>query len=405
MLLVLLFFVILIIIIILGVQWYYMEYHNYNHEGPVTSNKTQRLIHFQGHPNESHSLMITQLCNHYNTISSLVKGIPECATRTLANLINLHAVRGNLKDGVLDVETAMVGPLTYYGFIDPKDSHTIVKDIYHRHKISLPLPTKGKLIDKSVRLNIECISGILLKNSDKIYVDENLLVIDSLFKNPGLLNTELDFLDLVVISDAYLYDLSPYHAQLVPNNEPFNFNQKLINNYEHAQHKLRVISYYYGPRYVSEYLMKGNGIFVETHDFIQAITPLYTTCYGYVILGKKHSTTDAEFIAITIPYGYTLLVEPQALHGDSNLVGLYMMAMTGNHTAMSTADTVYLRNRSGNPLPINFIDSFPILNFHMQPLITSNKLSLNDVKKLESEIISQITDPMVVNPIVLNIFK
>ena len=30
--------------------------------------------------------------------------------------------------------------------------------------------------------------------------------------------------------------------------------------------------------------------------------------------------------------------------GDSTLHGLYMMAMTGNHTAMATANTVFLKH-------------------------------------------------------------
>ncbi len=46
-----------------------------------------------------------------------------------------------------------------------------------------------------------------------------------------------------------------------------------------------------------------------------------------------------ELIAVAVPFGFTLLVEPYCIHGDSSLTGLYMMAMTGNHRAMGTADT------------------------------------------------------------------
>lgn len=47
-----------------------------------------------------------------------------------------------------------------------------------------------------------------------------------------------------------------------------------------------------------------------------------------------------------MPYGTTLLVEVGCIHGDSTLTGTYSMAMTGDHEAMATADTVYLKNRT-----------------------------------------------------------
>ncbi len=38
-------------------------------------------------------------------------------------------------------------------------------------------------------------------------------------------------------------------------------------------------------------------------------------------------------------------MEPQCIHGDSNLFGVYSMAMTGSHYAMATADSVFLKNK------------------------------------------------------------
>lgn len=49
-------------------------------------------------------------------------------------------------------------------------------------------------------------------------------------------------------------------------------------------------------------------------------------------------------MAVPIPFGYTMLVEPHAIHGDSCMRGMHMMSMTGDHHAMGTADTVYLKN-------------------------------------------------------------
>ena len=53
-----------------------------------------------------------------------------------------------------------------------------------------------------------------------------------------------------------------------------------------------------------------------------------------------------ELVACPIPYGTTLLVDAGCIHGDSTLIGTYSMAMTGNHEAMATADTVYLKNQT-----------------------------------------------------------
>lgn len=398
-------FFIIILVIMLIIYVYYVETHPYTKTGPITTMNTQRLIYFQGHPKQNGSMMITQICDQYQTISLLIKGIPECASRTLSNLVNLHAVRGNLIDGILDLDSAMIGPLKYYGYIDPHDTHTIIDGIYHRDHISVREidSTNG---DSKLLPVIDTYSLIGEWNSN--IPDDGTLATDSIFKRNGFLNTQLDYLTLPVLTDPHLYDLSSFAIQIVKNNTPFSFNQKLIKQYPHAQHKLRVITYYYGPNYVSNYLMNNNGVFIEKHDFIQAITPLHNTCGGYVIVGRERDS-KLELLAVTIPFGYTLLVKPRAIHGDSNLVGLYMMAMTGNHTAMATADTVYMKNKYGTPLQIYFNDTTqqPKLDLprEYQPLITSNKMTFDELKNRERELIVNISDPYVINPVVYNIYK
>jgi hypothetical protein len=49
-------------------------------------------------------------------------------------------------------------------------------------------------------------------------------------------------------------------------------------------------------------------------------------------------------IAVPIPFGCTLIVEKGSIHGDSNLKGLYAMAMTCDHNLMNTADAVFMRS-------------------------------------------------------------
>jgi len=209
-------------------------------------------------------------------------------------------------------------------------------------------------------------------------------------------------------------NLSKFSAQLVKNNEPFAFNQSLIQKYKHAQHKLRIITYNYGYKYVDNYLVPDTGIFIEKHEFIQAITPMNSECSGFVILG--HITNNfLELIAVSIPFGYTLLLEPWAIHGDSTLRGMYMMAMTGNHSAMQTADTVFLKNKitrkniviysneSSNKFSNESSNKYPnsnIINKMDDILLTSDKMSLEKLKKCD-KILKQTINTTInkINPI------
>ncbi len=183
-----------------------------------------------------------------------------------------------------------------------------------------------------------------LRRTDSLKVDPS---VDSLFDHPGILALNGKELAIPLLLSAYRYDLTSFGVQMVRNDSTFCFTPKRLDAYRHAQHKLRIVTYHYGDRYVPDYLMPGNGIFIERHDFIQAITPMTKQCGGFVMIGRDNTVGGGiELLAVEIPFGYTLLVEPQALHGDSAMYGTYMMAMTGNHHAMGTADTVFLKDAS-----------------------------------------------------------
>lgn len=185
--------------------------------------------------------------------------------------------------------------------------------------------------------------------------------------------------------------------------------------------------------------MKGNGVFIERHDFIQSITPMLPSCHGYVLLGRmipseeetkremgeedeeivieseekkekgegkrrgdksrrgdERTKETLELIAVRIPYGYTLLVEPQCIHGDSTLIGMYVMAMTGKHTAMGTADTVYCKeSQHKKNVKVIFTEeeeareinakafSVTSLPFSIRPILTSKEIPLRSVKEID----------------------
>ena len=92
-----------------------------------------------------------------------------------------------------------------------------------------------------------------------------------------------------------------------------------------------------------------------------------------------------ELVACPIPYGTTLLVDAGCIHGDSTLTGTYSMAMTANHEAMATADTVYLKNRSTR-LNAKVMTSPVVPPPRSPPVRGSNFLMTSDEKPL-SELI------------------
>jgi hypothetical protein len=406
-----------------------------------TSTIPKRIIYFRGHSEEPGSALITRVCKNYETISALFTG--ESATRTLLNLYNLHTVRGILDPETrrLQLESSMSGPHHYYGFIMPTNAHTITFNPYNKqpvfhshgeqfislvkqHKLFIPTDSNIiKLTDYNWFSGDKLPTAIKLKynlehtqTKDKYILQKNLVdtkkatllnIYDSLFDNPGILEVKEPTLAFNVITNAYDYDLSVYRVQVVKNNTPFAFNQSLVRTHKHAQHKLRVVTYNYGSQYLRNYLMSankdcdgsGSGIFIERHEFIQSITPMSPSCGGYVIVGRENYHTHIlELIAITIPYGYTLLIDVGAIHGDSCLTGMYMMAMTGNHEAMQTADTVFLKNTdtAKNTVISTDINIYKELKLSINKdiLMTSNKITKDSLvladEKLKKEIYNTV---------------
>ncbi len=309
-----------------------------------------RLIYFNGLADDPNGAMVCKLFANYYTVSELHK--LEAATRTLSNLYNLHATRGILGPHGLEFKTSMTGPHHYGGFIYPTDWHTIDTASMTYRKVEPPLsvPALEELPDEYKKRfasgTYEWKSGRSLA-SELIDVDTGKpvtagLTADSLFELPGMLTLPEQVMKLNIIEEPYKYDLRQYHAQVVKNEEPWCFDQELVSKFPHAQHKLRIVTYNYGDDYVPEYLNKGSGIFIERHDFIQAITPMNEKCGGFAMVGKEDKD-GLELVGIKVPYGYTLLVDSGAIHGDSTMTGLYMMAMTGHHGAMATADTVFMK--------------------------------------------------------------
>jgi hypothetical protein len=367
----------------------------------VTSTIPERLIYFRGHKKEENSALVTRVCRDYETVTGLLRG--ESATRTLLNLCNLHAVRGvvapNGNDGSsrLIVDTSMSGPHVYMGFIEPEAAYILAPSAAHSSSIpgcgpqlafhcvssdrnevhgmsqaaaeaeSRRPPVPGEFLTALGRT--QWIRGRTITAEQRRFYfpasavrgqDEPILVYqelvdtdsgaaDSLFDNPGVLALPVPHIAVKILENPQDYDLSSFRCQVVPNNKPFMFRQDLVRAHEHARsHKLRVVTYHYGERYVPDYVMHGSGLFLEQHEFVQAISPATTSsCGGFVLTARPRAANcdELELLALRIPLGCTWLVDVGCIHGDSNLTGTFVMAMTGNHRAMQSADTVFLKHK------------------------------------------------------------
>jgi hypothetical protein len=279
------------------------------------------------------------------------KNVVECASRSLLRLKNLKAVRGGSRGA------SMIGPADYYGNLETPHLYTYsiaIDDglpIISRHSREEWIPRNLKPFDNThvTSIKAQWLSGHDKQNTIKQLASEfkkhanQSLFGDSLFPNPGLLLIDSEEPIKLYRFDPRNIDLSSFKARIVKNDRPFQIIDTPLNTSD----EFRVVSYHYQPNYAADRIQNGGGLFLETHDFFQTMTPLDSEASGYVTLGRYNDEpSHLELIAVVIPYGYTLLVDKDCIHGDSTLVGSYMMNMTSNHLTMKRANTVFLKTNN-----------------------------------------------------------
>lgn len=285
------------------------------------------------------------------TIPHISKGgVIEAATRSYLRMVNLIAVRGE------NIGARMIGPCDYFGNVEAPYKHNYTIDIdeagvpaflladnepasdaQHANKRD-PQPfttTVAASWHKGTDNNIQEI-----QNS---YRDENKPVLGrSLFPNAGIL--EIGGSDSIVLKrfDARTVDLRPFKARLVNNQIPFKVTSEVTDSSD----DYRAVTYLYEPNYADEQVRNGGGLFLETHGFAQTMTPIDQNARGFVTLGRwaDAARTRLELLGVEIPFGYTLIIERDCIHGDTNLSGMFMMCMTSSHVTMRTADTTFLKS-------------------------------------------------------------
>lgn len=128
--------------------------------------------------------------------------------------------------------------------------------------------------------------------------------------------------------------LAKYGAELIPLDQPFTLDTVDKSSLEN----LYLVEYQWDADYIQDYVMNirgGGGLFVETHPFPHVFTPLSPACHGALILGVERKDGTFDFAAFEIPFGYTMKIASNVIHGDSFFVGPYAIALTETELADS----------------------------------------------------------------------
>lgn len=298
--------------------------------------------------------------------------------------LNNITVARNSAD-TLDRDCAMVGPLDYFDNMENPHAVTFtialptLADPPHARFPRLsphPLlaesraarPLRPVTADDVVRVKALWVSGRrhgdAIEKLKRSYVEDHGITRvfgNSLFPNPGILELDIDANDnddndnaaiQFPVVDATALDLSPFKCRVVENSEPFRFVTQPVD----AKDFPRPVTYDFGTNYGRSCVTSGAGLFLETHDFTQSMTPLNpTTSCGFIkiarwVEGGDQDSTDGptpgvlEIVALRIPHGWTIVIDANCIHGDSTFKGLWLMAMSTDHVTMASADTVFLKN-------------------------------------------------------------
>lgn len=278
------------------------------------------------------------------------EGTIECATRSLARMKNLIAVRGD-KEGA-----RMIGPCDYYGNVEKPHKYAFTINIengipiFLKQAKSAAVGHVGKgLVDftgKTMKVEATWHRGAsenIQEIKKKYENDQQKAFGASLFPNSGILEINQDKVELPAF-DPTQVDLSPFKARLVKNDAPFQIVTEKVS----AKDEFRPVTYFFEDNYAREQVDNGGGLFLETHDFTQTMTPIDEKAGGFITLGRwdKENKQVLELIGVQIPFGYTLIIEKGCIHGDTTFKGMYMMSMTSNHVTMNSADTVFLKDKN-----------------------------------------------------------
>ncbi|WP_299730594.1 hypothetical protein [uncultured Endozoicomonas sp.] len=287
-------------------------------------------------------------------------GRVTAASRDILRLKNIQIFRGEpLSSGL---EKCMIGPNHYLGVLDDTHTYTCklistnntLQFINTNSEPEQTLPDQKPNSHHILTIGAKWISG--KKTENRPFIQEQLNLTDndqrqSLTKDIGVLIVDKSQLTLPKF-DATNIDLSCFGAKLVRNDQPFKITQI-------KEDPLDVVTYHFGSEYAEMTVKEKNGLFLETHDFTQIMSPMTKDSSGFITLGKWQDSSQKmlDLIGVTVPYGYSIIVTKGAIHGDATFVGCYLMGMTVDHNTMATADVLHLKDQFKNNVMLKLTSS------------------------------------------------
>ncbi len=170
--------------------------------------------------------------------------------------------------------------------------------------------------------------------------------------------------------------LEKYGAELIPLDVPIAMEPT-----EHQElENLYLVQYDWDENYIKQYVMHamgGGGLFVETHPFPHVFTPLAPTCEGALILGVDRGKGQFDFASFQIPFGYTMKIASNVIHGDSFFVGPYAIALTDTELADSVIFKQENVNRDIQPIvqrPVNAVKLPLLAEYRLARAVNLNML-------------------------------
>lgn len=329
------------------------------HERAITKTEPQRLLGLRG----DDGLLACRLCDGWSTMPKIKEDNwrSVLATRTILRLNNITIFRKKPENHLL--ESSMIGPNHYFGVLDNTDKHLFS---IQSTSDGMPYFIKEEVTQEQYLSNKKIPDYVISTHENAIWLSgkehENRTIIgaetaairqqQSLTSDIGILifGVESEVITLPRF-DAHQFDLSPFGAKLVNNSQPFRIASS-------KEDPMDVVTYHFGSDYASTMVEEREGIFLETHDFTQIISPMTKDSGGFVTLGNWHKG-ELQLIGVEIPYGSSIIISKGSIHGDSTLTGSYLMGMTVNHTTMATADVVFLKNQKRKNLMLRLDDSDP----------------------------------------------
>ncbi len=203
--------------------------------------------------------------------------------------------------------------------------------------------------------------------------------------------------------------LKKYGAELIALDSPIEMEPT-----EHEElENLYLVQYDFDEDYIEQYVMHaqgGGGLFVETHPFPHVFTPLSPDCGGALILGVDRGDGGFDFASFVIPFGFTMKIASNVIHGDSFFVGPYAIALTDTELADSVIFKQENPTRDIQPIlqrPVIAI-KLPILaeyrlaravNFMMMiekmrhdPLVSQRLNFFQPAQKVKPSVVEELTD-------------